>query len=71
MAKIRHIPVSYAKDNLSKVLRHIEDADEEVVLTNHGKPVAVIMANSSTTQTSDNSAWAESLRRLHAEACQP
>ena len=71
MTRIRHIPVTEAKANLPDLVRSVENTGDEIVITRHGKPVAVITTNSSTTQTSDNSVWAESLRRLHAEACQP
>jgi prevent-host-death family protein len=71
MTRIRHIAVSKAKANLPDLVRSVEDAGDEIVITRHGKSVAVITNKSSTTQTSDNSAWVESLRRLQAEACQP
>jgi prevent-host-death family protein len=39
--RVRHVPLSEVKDDLSRLLREAEE--EEIVITRHGKPAGVLI----------------------------
>lgn len=61
----RNVTVTKAKAHLSDLVAEVEQTGQELVLTRHRRPVAMLVRPTTTPPKLDTAYWAEELRQLH------